>query len=260
MRTRDWLLGFAAMLLSAGLAAAGPYAPAAGEVGSTAIWKDDPSLVGWATGWQDYVVGANCGAGWQTPELALGKAVGNDFDVVSLGEGGRITMTFAGPIVDGPGWDFAVFENTFWPTYLEFAYVEVSSNGVDFFRFANDSLTPLPNDPVNNPWAYLCTDPTDTNGLAGKYFQGYGTPFDLAELAGVSPLLDMNDVQYVRLVDVIGDGSCLDTSGGPIYDPFPTYDSAGFDLDAVGVIYQTPEPGGLGLLMVLVLGLAAARR
>src|ERR1043166_9138465 len=31
-------------------ALAGPFAPAAGQLGSTAISKDDPSFVGWATG------------------------------------------------------------------------------------------------------------------------------------------------------------------------------------------------------------------
>ena len=44
------------------------------------------------------------------------------------------------------------------------------------------------------------------------------------------------DVRWVRLVDIVGDGSCTDSFGRVIYDPYPTEGSAGFDLDAVGVI------------------------
>jgi len=34
----------------------------------------------------------------------------------------------------------------------------------------------------------------------------------------------------------VGDGSCTDSFGNVIYDPHPTEGSAGFDLDAVGVL------------------------
>ena len=220
---------------------AGPYAPAAGQPGSTAISKTDPAIVGWATGYQDYVLGTNLDATWQTPAKALGPAVGDSFDIVGLGRGGRITLTFAKPITDGAGFDFAVFENGFSDTFLELSYVEVSSNGTDFFRFANDSLTP---DPVD---AFGSLDTTNINGLAGKYRQGFGTPFDLAELAGVGPLLNVTSVGYVRILDIVGDGTYLDTSGDVIYDLYPTTGSAGFDLEALAVLNAVPEPGGLAL-------------
>ena len=48
----------------------------------------------------------------------------------------------------------------------------------------------------------------------------------------------------VRIVDVVGDGFSLDSSGGVIYDPYPTSGSAGFDLDAVGVSNGAPYPAG----------------
>ena len=120
---------------------AGPYAPAAGEDGSTAIYMDDDSLVAWATGYQDYIAGDNVSSNWQTPELALGQAVGSSYDIVCLGDGGSIVLTFDNPIYDGEGYDFAVFENSFSDTFLELAYVEVSSDGVNYFRFDNDSQT-----------------------------------------------------------------------------------------------------------------------
>ncbi len=33
---------------------AGPYAPAAGQVGSTAIAHDDSAIISWATGYENY--------------------------------------------------------------------------------------------------------------------------------------------------------------------------------------------------------------
>jgi hypothetical protein len=232
----------------------GPYAPAAGQAGSTAISKSSPAIVGWATGFQDYVIGANVDATWQTPAKALGPPVGDSFDIVCLGNAGRITLTFAEPVTDGAGFDFAVFENGFIDTFLELAYVEVSSNGSDFFRFASDSLTPGP------VGGFGAVDPTNSSGLAGKYRQGFGTPFDLAELDGVSPLLDVTHVGYVRLVDIVGDGTYLDTSGDPIYDLHPTTGSGGFDLEAVAVLNAVPEPGGLALAAAALVGLCVAWR
>jgi hypothetical protein len=229
------------VLLPAALSWAGPYAPAAGQPGSAAIQMDDPALVGWATGWQDYVVGADCDAAWQTPAKALGKAAGTADDIVCLGNGGRITMTFERPIANGPGWDFAVFENSYSDTFLELGYVEVSSNGADFFRFPNASLTAAP------VGAFGSVDPTDVEGLAGKYRQGFGTPFDLEQLVGLSPLLDVNHVGFVRIQDVVGDGTCLDSAGRIIYDPHKCVGSGGFDLDAVGAMHQVPEPSCLAL-------------
>jgi len=221
---------------------AGPYPPAADVPGSTAIHMDDPAFVGWATGYTDYTIGSNVDSTWQTPEKALGKATGNSYDVVSLGRGGRITLTFAAPIEDGEGWDFAVFENSFSDTFLEFAYVEVSSDGTNFLRFDNDSLTA---DPVGS---YGSIDPTDIEGLAGKYRQGYGTPFDLADLREkeevASGMLDLSHITHVRIIDIIGDCTSLDSSGDIIWDPYPTVISAGFDLEAIGVSNGAAYPEG----------------
>lgn len=209
---------------------AGLYPGAAGQPGSTAIHMDDPNIIAWADGWRDYQVGSNCDPTWQTPQLALGKAAGTPFDIVSLGRGGTITLIFPLGIGDREGFDFLVFENSVNDTFLELAYVEVSSDGIYFFRFGSDSQT---TDPVP---AYGAVDPTMITGLAGKYRLGYGTPFDLNELKGISSLLDITRVQYVRIVDIVGDGTYLDSSGNPIYDPYPTIGSAGFDLEAVGVL------------------------
>lgn len=209
------------------------------------VSKDSGDLVAWATGWITPVAwGYNLTEEWKTPEKALGPAEGTAFDIVSLGEGGRITLTFDRPIRDGEGWDFAVFENSFNGTFLELAYVEVSTDGVVFVRFDNVSLTQSPVD------GFGSIDYTEIFGLAGKYPAGYGTPFDLAFLADKPEVsdgrVDLQRIRYVRVVDIVGDGSCYDHpppgwgGGKPIYDPYPTTQSAGFDLDAVGVRYQGP--------------------
>jgi hypothetical protein len=164
----------------------------------------------------------------------------DDF-TVSLGDSGAATVTFATPIFNGAGPDFAVFENGFLnPTndsaaFLELGFVEVSSDGVNFTRFPATSLTSDNTQANNDTYLYA----NDLNNLAGSYIAGYGTPFDLEELAG-TPGLDINHITHVRIIDVIGsigDHASHDNAGRIINDPYPTpYPSCGFDLDAIGVI------------------------
>ncbi|RKX46582.1 MAG: hypothetical protein DRP64_03020 [Verrucomicrobia bacterium] len=237
-----------------------PYAPAAGQPGSTAIHMDSATFVAWADGYENYEFGTHLAPQWKFPAKALGEAEGEIGEIVSLGRGGRITLVFSGGISDGPGADFAVFENAFSDSFLELAYVEVSSDGTNFTRFPGYSWS------TAEDAAAETINPTLVKGLAGKYRQGYGMPFDLddlrrayeAQLVGntdftnsfagaltnMYPLLDLSHVSHVRLVDVVGDGTATDAAGFQVYDPYPTISSAGFDLDAIGVINQ-PAPTGL---------------
>ena len=201
-------------------------------------------------------------ASFGIPENALGATTGSSFDVVSLGDGGLVTLFLESGIGDGPGNDFAVFENGFFAPgglFAELAFVEVSSNGVDFVRF--DALS-LRDTPVSGSDVL---DPSDFRNLAGDQPIGLGTGFDLSELQQTSlvlaGLLDLNDVRYVRIVDVVGNGSTFDSEGWPIYDPYPTpFASGGFDLEATGVIHPAPEPGSAALLASGVAGLAGLAR
>jgi hypothetical protein len=184
------------------------------------------------------------------PEYALGPASGQTADVFSLGDGGSITLFFATGIGDGPGDDFAVYENGFFSVeglFAEFAFVEVSSNGVDFARF--DALT-FRVDPVAS---FEPVDPDDYENFAGDQPLDSGTGFELAELAGhplvTAGLLDLNNVAYVRLIDVIGNGTTFDADAQQIWDPYPTaFAVGGFDAEAVGVLHLAPEPGADALL------------
>jgi hypothetical protein len=224
------------------------FAPAAGQPGSTAIYKDSSIFIDWASacsvvrGYQnvDNVSAGYVSAGDST--MALGPAGSNS--IVSLGDGGTATCTFNYPVVNGPGYDFAVFENSFDDNFLELAFVEVSSNGTDFYRFASTSLT---QDTLQVGPFDTIMDPTLLNNLAGKYRMFYGTPFDLSELDTV-PGLDINNITHIRVRDVIG---CIDqvyattdANGNKINEHWPTeFITGGFDLDAIGVIYNTVYNG-----------------
>lgn len=240
------LLALASSLLLSLAVLAGPFPPAAGLPGSTAVSANDPAIAGWATSYSDYNIGANVDLQFQTPSLALGSAGNSDgnnngfvFDIVSLGENGSITLSFADAITNGDGADFLIFENSFSDSFLELAFVEVSSNGSDFVRFDNISLT------AASVGAFGNIDTTNILGYAGKYRAGFGTPFDLQELASKmtsNPSLDINYITHIRIVDISGDGNSFDSlpapaGPNPIYDPFPSSGSAGFDLDAVAALY-----------------------
>ncbi len=252
-------------------ALAGPFAPAAGQPGSSAVSNTDPGILAWATGFTDLVRGpldiANPGSGnasFGTGAEGVGPASGVPGDVVSLGDGGQITLTFSTPITDRPGSDFAVYENGFQfgsDSFLELAFVEVSSDGVNFFRFDAVSLTQT----VTQIGAFDPVDPTNVNNLAGKYVGGFGTPFDLNELDGVSALLDIQNVTYVRLVDTVGSLNpahrTLDSLGNPINEPYSTaFASGGFDLDGVAVLHEVPEPATWILFLIGAISMARIGR
>jgi hypothetical protein len=211
------------------------FAGAAGSETSTAIGKDDAGIVGWAQGYSDLSLGSgSTNPDYQDPKKALGPAVGDSFDVISLGDGGSITMHFDPPLADGPGYDLAVFENGFGDQFLELGFVEVSSDGETFVRFDSSYRGDAP---VS---AFGMTSPAWLEGLAGKYRQGYGTPFDLNLLRFKPEVqsgeVDLARIAYVRVVDIIGDGSAEDAFGRTIYDPHPTTQTAGFDLDAIAAL------------------------
>lgn len=225
------------------------YAPAAGQVGTTAIHKDSSAIVAWASGINvtrglinisnpnQSHEGSNY-ASFGIPENALGPASGTSENVVSLGDGGVATLTFSKPIKNGDGPDFCVFENAFSDSFLELAFVEVSSDGERFVRFPSVCLTQT--EIQISPFGAL--DPTKIHNLAGKYRQGFGTPFDLEDLADSSGI-DLNHITHVRIIDVVGsinpEFGTVDSQGNLINDLFPTpFNSGGYDLDAVGVIHE----------------------
>lgn len=252
---------------------------------------DPSSIAAWATTVVDYSPTSEVDLGsFGNSSESLGAADGG---IVSLGdladpsgggEGpGSITLRFQATIIDGPGADFAVFENAFDFTFdpnanpdivfAELAFVEVSTNGSDFARFSSTSLNiePDPNNPDPDkdlfvPFGrdFAGVNTTNINNLAGVNLTSTGTPFDLSELAGDSlvtgGLVDLNDIRFVRLVDIPGDGSVSDSFGNPVFDTWHTTASGGLDLDAIGAINKVPEPGTWAISLGIMLFVARHRK
>jgi hypothetical protein len=161
------------------------------------------------------------------PDIVLGppRGKGNSagsLDVLSLGVHGEIVLGFGDQvIVDGPGADLIVFENPFWPggdasqVFAELGEVSVSEDGEAWHTFtcdtAGDGSAGFPGCAGFTPTleydaeTLLPLDPERTGGDA----------FDLAELS----------VQRARFVK-IRDLATLEGAAP----------SAGFDLDAVGIV------------------------
>jgi hypothetical protein len=171
------------------------------------------------------------GAGYhqdELPDVVLGPPQGKgpeagSLDVLSLGAGGSIVLSFGEhAMVDGPGADFVVFENAFWPggdasvVFAELGEVSVSQDGDTWYTFACDEagdgqgrfpgcagVTPTL---VYDADAGGPLDPTQTGG----------DPFDLAAVG-------LSSARYVRIVDLETLPQASNTTG--------------FDLDAVGIVH-----------------------
>ena len=233
------------------------FAPAADLPGTTAMHADSSAFVAWATGCTSErglmrIDKPHLGyASFGHDSLVLGApGMGGAseivYDVISLGDGGMATVTFASPICNCEGPDFAVFENGFGIDsdtthtlhFLELAFVEVSSDGEHFFRFP--AVTYVSSEKQLGGYGGMV--PSQIHNFAGKYDQFYGTPFDLDEVED-NDLLDKNRVTHVRVIDVIGcikpEYATYDSEGHVVNDPwFTSFETGGFDLEAVGVIHD----------------------
>jgi len=196
-----------------------------------------------------------------------------DLDATQIASGmspGYLTVTFPSGIRNGAGHDFAVFENggAFLAApllFAELAYVEVSSNGSDFARFPSISLNRETDLAINFGRAFASLDTTKVFNLAGKHQSGFGTPFNLDDLMTDSlvtgGLLDLNNIQFLKLVDIPGNGAFKDSLGNSIFDAWlTTGGSGGFDFRlgpglGVGVlnsIAAVPEPSSVALCLGVI--------
>lgn len=173
----------------------------------------------------EFVAGENAGFGQDgMPAIVLGAPSGSGpiaggHDVLSLGVGGHVVLGFDIDIVDGPGDDLLVFENAFWPdgnpdsVFAELAEVSVSEDGETWHTFAC-SLEPVGVASWPGCAGYTPVAPWDKphpelpRGVGGE-------GFDLADLS-------LSRARFVRVLDLAQDGAG---------------NSAGFDLDAIGVLH-----------------------
>ncbi len=202
------------------------------------------------------VLGPPAGLGAYAPQA------GPD-ELLSLGEGGSITLKMGREIVDGEGPDFAIFENLlYWGgestnAYTEAAIVEVSDDGATWTRFGFDFVADGPVGPLDVP----DTVPANFIGFAGiqptsancdpngdGVYDDMIDPLDPAVSGG--DLFDLADIgvpsaRYVRIIDTghierapgtetYDDDGDLVNDGGNL---LPAYEGIqGFDLDAIAVI------------------------
>jgi hypothetical protein len=185
-----------------------------------------------------FTPGPNGGFGAdKLPDIVLGPPQGGgllqqSLDVVSLGDGGTITLRVDAPLIcDGPGPDLTVFENAFHsgtvdgPIFEEYGIVAVSQDGEHFFEFPYDPIThaglagrePVLSNSENG------IDPLDPSVSGGDHF-------DLAEIG-------LAWAAYVRITD----------PGAAIPDPgnlVPGGNKGGFDLDAIAALHAC-DPSAL---------------
>ena len=171
------------------------------------------------------------GAGFgqnKLPDVVLGPPSGHgvdrgSLDVLSLGVGGEIVLGFGDrSIVDESGADFVVFENAFYAggdpskPFVEPGEVSVSEDGKTWIAFAcrqqDAGAANLMGCAGVSPTLEFDADtllPIDPE-------QTGGDEFDLADVA-------IDEARFVRIRDLAETG---------------TAPSAGFDLDAIGIIHD----------------------
>ncbi len=226
--------------------------------GTNAIHKDSTVIVGWASSIEvvrGYIKitdttytytesGYTSNIAWSgSPENALGAANGS---FVSFGDGGYAVVQFENPIGNGPGPDFAVFENAMFSPpnqsercFVELAFVEVSSDGENYERFPAVSQMQY----HTQITSFQSVEWSMYHNFAGIYPVFYGVPFDLDDIPG--EIVDKNNITHVRIVDAIGciqpDFATYDSQGNIVNCAWPTpFHTGGFDLDAVAVLnYST---------------------
>jgi hypothetical protein len=199
-----------------------------GSAGAGGEGSGLPEDLPYATKIESFTPGDGAGYGQKKlPDVVLGPPRGlgtgaGGLHVLSLGAGGEIVLSFAGTIGDGEGPDFVVFENAFWPNgaaseaYVELGEVSVSQDARAWVSFDCDR------EGVAQPRFLGCAgvSPTlefDPGELVPiQPARTGGDAFDLAKVG-------LKSASFVRIRDL----SSLE-SAAP---------SAGFDLDAVGVVH-----------------------
>ena len=160
----------------------------------------------------------------QGPPLGGGDVHGS-LDVLSLGTGGQIVLSFGdNAIEDGAGPDFIVFENPFYAgsaqsgdLFAEPGEVSVSADGVTWKTYPC-AATAAPYGACAG-WHPVYSTPD--NGLSPfDPKAGGGDAFDLADVG-------LTEARFVRIVDKSAPACAMGSS----------INTNGFDLDAIAVVH-----------------------
>jgi hypothetical protein len=186
--------------------------------------SDDHDCRGFAQSVHSVSYGNGAGFGQNNyPNVVLGPPKGGGAgqggtDVLSLGIGGEIVLDLGScRLIDGPGYDFIVFENAFLiggkpsSPFKELGIVSVSNDGINFLEFHCHNAS-YPYDGCAG-WSPVYSHPNNDISPFDANTAG-GDAFDLSDLG-------VTEARYIKIRDLEGFGA-----GG----------AAGFDLDAVSVI------------------------
>jgi hypothetical protein len=177
----------------------------------------------WITGVVSHAFGPGQNVGQaRFPELIFGPphgggcCEGNANHVVSLGNGGSVTLEFGqSEIVDGPGPDFIVFENAFQVSgdatavFAELASVEVSADGETWLGYECSAsqapyggcagVGPVYANPEQNE-----LDPLDPLVAGGDAFDLADLPLSAASLIRITDRPDLSGTAGVFDLDAVG--------------------------------------------------------
>jgi hypothetical protein len=181
---------------------------------------------------ETFTPGAGAGFGQDLlPGVVLGPPRGLGLErggthVLSLGAGGDIVLSFAGKVlVDEPGPDLVVFENPFWPggdaslVFAELGQVSVSAGGDNWYTWPCSTQG---DGQARWPGCAGWTPTLEYDPLAVQPIDPALTGGDLFDLADLPDLPAGQPLRFVRIRDLATEAAA------------PT---AGFDLDAVGLIH-----------------------
>lgn len=235
----------------------GPYDPFADSVVS---FEPLSSNAFGASFLPNNILGAPSGLGAQTPQSLPSQLVSlnartNNNNGATPPYGGAITLSFDNNmVVNGPGFDFTVFENAFFlggdpnNRFMEPAVLSVSQNGIDYYDIPFDYVPHYNGEGIevmSNPFSYASgfagiepvlssggfPDPTNPNVSGGDHF-------DLSHIT-VKNLLW---VKYIRIRST-GDLWLTDMNGNLVRHTsgaaaLSGVGNSGFDLDAVSAIHD----------------------
>lgn len=187
--------------------------------------------------------------------------------LVSVGEGGHLTLKFDTPVTVGAGREIGVYTNvgmadTDYPTGrvgnpgfafgIDEAIVEVSSDGTTFFSLGSQMF-----DQPTQP--HLNAGPFDTAEPQNPLYSDFGQP---TELSGIEHYEGKTHDEILTMLDGSAGGTWLDLDATGLtlvqYIRFSVLDDGdddfdlNFEVDAVALnsTLAVPEPGALGVLLV----------
>lgn len=225
-----------ALALCAGVAAANPFAssvvsydPGPGQFVGNPMYNDPSKCLGAPKG--------------------LAVSIPDNSSIVTLGDGGSVTLAFAGPVHDNPrnpyGLDFIVFSNAQFVggnpgfRWQELAFVEISQNGADWYLILPSILPSQLRGGIDtgNSYTPVCgyAEYTPTMGLPQVVNPGAGISRTAEELYTVPDRPSIpGDESSIAFDYVSGGGDAMDIAWAvaQVSPGVPAFDGSGNPIPA----------------------------